>query len=213
MTEVLLHSPIETTNQTPPSFEEVYRKHFRDIVGYLYWRSGNYMLAEDLAQKVFLKLFETHTNTKGEITIIKVPDKTTAFLRRVASRVLIDHHRTKRNRSMDDIEELVELPERVSINPERLAIIKEGVEERAAMVGRLKRGMQTLRPGYRDVLETSYGEGRSDPEIARIFEKPLGTVKSTKSRAKIALVGEVFPGGISTYNLPDSLREVEDYPF
>jgi DNA-directed RNA polymerase specialized sigma24 family protein len=62
MTEVLLHGPIETITQTLPLFEEIYRKHFRDIVGYLYKRIGNYQLAEDLAHDVFLKLYDKYTN-------------------------------------------------------------------------------------------------------------------------------------------------------
>ncbi len=213
MTEVLLHNPIETTDQTLPSFEKVYSEHFRNIVGYLYRRSGNYRLAEDLAQDVFLKLFDKYTNVEGAITNIRDPEKTARFLRRVASRVLIDHQRTKRNRSMDDIGELLDLPERVSTDPAKLAIIGEGVRERNSMVKILKVGMRSLDLKQRQVLEKSFISGQDDQKIAEDLGVPWGTVKSRKSRGKKALVRRVFPRGISTYNLPDSLREVGDYPF
>lgn len=213
MTEVLLHSLIDTTNRTLPLFERVCDTHFRDIVGFLYWQSGNYALAQDLAQEFFLKLYENHTNSKGEITIIRELDKTAAFLRRSAKNMLHDYRGTKTNSGTDDMEEYFDIPERVSTDPAKLAIIREGVQARTEMIGVLKIGMQTLPPNYRHVLEASYIEGLSDPEIAESLNSPVGTIKSRKHRARNALVGEVFPRGITTYNLPDSLREVGDYPF
>jgi RNA polymerase sigma-70 factor (ECF subfamily) len=213
MTEVLLHNPIETTIQTLPLFERVYDEHFRDIVGFLYSESGDYPLAQDLAQELFEKLFVNRTNAKREITNIRELDKIAAFLRRSAKNMLHDYRRTRKNGNTDDMGEFLDIPERVSTDPAKLAIIREGVQERTEMIGVLKQGMQNLPPNYRHVLEASYVEGLSDPEIALSLDVPLGTIKSRKHRARNTLVGRVFPEGIPTKNLPNSLREVGDYPF
>jgi DNA-directed RNA polymerase specialized sigma24 family protein len=113
---------------------------------------------------------------------------------------------------MDDIEGIVDLPERVSTDPAKLVIIGEGVRERKSMVNILKVGIQSLDPEHSQVLRGSYYVGLSDPAIAKSLEVPLGTVKSRKSRGRAELVGRVFPRGITQYNLPDSLGAVEDYP-
>jgi len=47
-------------------FTDIFEKHFDYIRNYLYYLSGNIMLTEDLAQDVFLQLWEKRTEVKSE---------------------------------------------------------------------------------------------------------------------------------------------------
>jgi RNA polymerase sigma factor (sigma-70 family) len=45
---------LQCSSATPEAFETIYRQHFSAIAGYLYRRTGNQDLAEDLAADTFL---------------------------------------------------------------------------------------------------------------------------------------------------------------
>ena len=64
-------------------FKEIFFEHSRSLRNFLYFRSGNEELAEDLSQEAFLRLWkECH----------KVPkEKAKSFLYTVASNLFLDH--------------------------------------------------------------------------------------------------------------------------
>jgi len=66
-------------------FKAVFNDHFEYIRNYLYYLSGNITLAEDLAQDVFLSLWEDHQKIREE-TI-------RAYLYTVAKNNYFKHHR------------------------------------------------------------------------------------------------------------------------
>ncbi len=70
---------------TQATFKTCFDQFFEPIRNYVYYRSGNASLATDIAQEVFMKLWEKQINFS--------PKKTKALLYKMAGDLFIDHLR------------------------------------------------------------------------------------------------------------------------
>ena len=119
-------------------------------------------LAEDLAQEVFLELYQ-------RIAAIQSPDHLTYWLRRVTVNRCIDQGRRKKHRRETALED----------SPEPLA--SDG-EADPLLLGRLEESLATLPEKHRMMVVLRYQEGLGPAEIAELLEMPVNTVKSTLHR-------------------------------
>ena len=137
------------------AFAEIVRRRQSPIRNLMRRFSGDYALADDLAQQVFLKVW---LNIRG----LRKASAFNAWLKRLAVSVWLQHVRKK-----DALRGANELSG------------TEGARRDSPAVGMdLDRALATLPDPARLCLVLSYHEGMSHREIAEITGLPLGTVKS-----------------------------------
>jgi len=119
-------------------------------------------LAEDLAQEVFLELYQ-------KISTIESADHLTYWLRRVAVNRCIDQGRRKKHRRETALED----------SPEPVTAAAEGDP---LLLGRLQESLASLPERQRMMVVLRYQEGLGPAEIAELLSMPVNTVKSTLHR-------------------------------
>jgi RNA polymerase sigma factor (sigma-70 family) len=148
--------------------EELFRRYWPLVCGYLVRRSGDAGLGEDLAQEVFARATRAFLGWRGEAPA--------AWLLAIARNVLADHAR--RGRPLVPLEEGLLDPQP---SPEA------GVEL-DDLLGRLP-------ASHRRVLELIYVEGFSHAEAAVLLRTTPAAVKTLAWRARASLRALYIQGG------------------
>ena len=145
------------------AFAELISAHqamvFSIAVHYLQDRS----LAEDVAQEVFLELYQS-------LAAIESADHLTYWLRRVTVHRCIDQGRRKVNRRETALEGL---PEPAT----------ESAASDPALLGKLRQTLEALPEKQRMMVIQRYEEDQGPSEIADLLRVPVNTVKSTLHRS------------------------------
>lgn len=120
--------------------------------------------ADDLAQETFLTAFQKMASWRGTA-------KLSTWLHSIAYRKFLDYQRKHRRQIvMADFPNIGQ-DNRQAIDAEIMA----------------KHLMGLLKPKDRAVLTLAYGAGMSHSEIAKVVDRPLGSVKARIHRAKLKL--------------------------
>ncbi len=146
---------------------------------------GHHGAAEELTQDVFLKVYRTLGQFRGEARF-------STWLYRIAYNQALNHRSRARFRAPHDGEEvLVTTPsDRPQDDP-----FSAAAEGRTASV--VKECLAQLPDLYRSVLHLHYWMGMSVPEISETLAAPEGTVKSYMHRARSKLHKLIARRGIS----------------
>ncbi len=168
------------------AFQELVEKHQNQVFNLLFRMIGNRAEAEDLAQEVFITVFKSIDQFRGD-------SKFSTWLYRVAVNHCKNRIKYLSRRHDRDRTELDEAAERQSVaqggapigaghieGPDR---VLEGVE-RDTMV---QRAIADLEEEHRVVVVLRDIEELSYEEICEITGLPEGTVKSRLHRARLAL--------------------------
>jgi RNA polymerase sigma-70 factor (ECF subfamily) len=145
------------------AFAELVREHQGMVFSIAYHFLQDRSLAEDLAQEVFLELFQT-------LDRIQSPAHLVYWLRRVTANRCIDHGRKKSRRREMALEEA---PEPVASSPAADPMLLERLQQSLAMLPEKQRLVVIMR----------FQEGLGPAEIAEVLEMPVNTVKSTLHRS------------------------------
>ncbi|HET7873029.1 MAG TPA: RNA polymerase sigma factor [Terriglobales bacterium] len=144
------------------AFAEIVQEHqamvFSIALHYLQDRS----LAEDLAQEVFLELYQ-------RITTLESAEHLTYWLRRVTANRCIDQSRRKKHRRETALDD----------SPEP---VTAATEADPLLLGRLQESLATLPERHRMMVVLRYQEELGPAEIAELLSMPVNTVKSTLHR-------------------------------
>jgi RNA polymerase sigma-70 factor (ECF subfamily) len=162
-----------------PAFEELVSAYEKKIYNYCLRMTNSREDAEDLTQEVFIKVYRSLKNFKGNSQL-------STWIYRIAHNICIDNYRRNKatvvplthNRPGEEERELDLLSTEPS--PEETVITREKQEMIMACINSLK-------PEYRSVIILRDIQHHSYDEIANILDIPLGTVKSHISRARTAL--------------------------
>jgi RNA polymerase sigma-70 factor, ECF subfamily len=119
-------------------------------------------LAEDLAQEVFLELYQ-------KLSTLESPDHLTYWLRRVTVNRCIDQGRRRKNRRESSMEDVPEPVATVSVADPLL-------------LRKLQQALELLPEKQRMVVVLRYQEGLDLVEIGELMKMPVNTVKSTLHR-------------------------------
>jgi len=146
-----------------PAFAELVAAHqgmvFSIALHYLQDRS----LAEDVAQEVFLELYQ-------KLGAIESPGHLTYWLRRVTVHRCIDQGRRRKHRRETALEQLPE--------PATESAIAD-----PALLGKLRQTLDALPDKQRMLVILRYQEDMGPAEIAELMRMPVNTVKSTLHRS------------------------------
>jgi len=145
------------------AFTELVRQHQSMVFSLAYHFLHDGMLAEELAQEVFLQLYRSLAKIES-LSHLKF------WLRRVTGHRCIDWARSNNHRQEISLEEL----------PEPAAPVANGDP---VMAHRLRRLVAALPERLRIVVMMRFQEDLQPSEIAEILEMPVNTVKSHLYRA------------------------------
>ncbi len=165
------------------AFAEIVKRYETAIVNYIYWMVLNREDALDIAQDVFIKVYQS-------LEKFNPTYKFSSWLFTVAKNCTIDALR-KSQKNLVSLEEALgedesgpglQIEDSDSPNPERLLLNKE-------LGFHLKEALSELPSVYREVIILRHVQDKSYEEISEILELPLGTVKNRIFRAREILRG------------------------
>ncbi len=156
-------------------FGVLYDNYFNSIFGYLYQRTGNYSLGQDMAAETFLKAyFKIDDFVWREISV-------SSWLYRIATNEANQFFR-KRKYQPGILEKIldIELLQLTTSEEDRLLLEAEMKAHDDFVLVQEK--LKELPLHYQEVIALRYFENKDNVEIGRILEKPEGTIKSLLSR-------------------------------
>ncbi len=155
------------------ALSELYDRYELKIYNYIYRRTSDQALSEDLTAQVFLKMLEAIHNERAWRSSFS------GWLYRIAHNLVIDHYRTRDRQkqiSLDDAPAMADM----GVSPVRAAeIALDGEALRAAI--------RRLTDDQAQVISLRFLEGYSFSEIAEMMDKTEGAVKALQHRAVATL--------------------------
>jgi RNA polymerase sigma-70 factor (ECF subfamily) len=145
------------------AFAELVQEHQKMVFSIAYHFLQDAALAEDLAQEVFLELYQGLARIQSPLHLI-------FWLRRVTANRCIDHGRSKLRRRELALEET---PEPMATAAPADPLLSE----------RLQKSLTALPERQRMVVILRYQEGLGPAEIGELLRMPVNTVKSTLHRS------------------------------
>ncbi|MCA9934400.1 MAG: sigma-70 family RNA polymerase sigma factor [Ardenticatenaceae bacterium] len=146
----------------------LYDRHHHHIFRFVWSRTNNQALAEDLTGEVFTRMV-THLpqyQTRG------VPFR--AWLYRIARNLIVDHQRQHNQHTIVDIEQAANL----SVDEDDPMALTETALTRET----LQHALGKLDPVQREVIELRFLLGLSLQEVAQTLDKTVSAVKSLQHR-------------------------------
>ncbi len=154
---------------TPEAFDVIYRQHFTAIAGYLYRRTGNQDLAEDIAADTFLAAWKALPRYQSTGVPIR------SWLLRIAT--------NKAN--------AVARRDRIRRRVFGRIPVRQQTDKADDVLDWLYPALARLRPQHQSVVSLVHLEGLSIEQVARVLNLPEGTVKSRLHRARAILKHEL----------------------
>ena len=155
------------------SFEELYRRYARAVLGLALRRLGDRGRAEDATQEVFAAVWRSarsYNPSRGAGS---------SWLFAIARNAIVDGFRKR----PEPVAEPPDLPSSEAGPPEQA--------EAGWVSWRIHRALETLPDHERPLIELAYWSGLSQSEIAEFLHIPLGTVK-TRTRSALARLSDVL---------------------
>jgi RNA polymerase sigma-70 factor (ECF subfamily) len=171
-------------------FEELVRRYQRPIVAYVYRMVGDYDAALDLAQEVFIRVYNSLGRYRAEF-------KFSTWIYRIAHNAAIDHLRRV---GASRTEEMTVEGEGGSSFEKPLASKAPSPEqetERGERRAEIEEVVAQLTPAYRELIVLRHSHDLSYDEIAEVTGLPLGTVKNRIFRAREAMRELLVARGIT----------------
>lgn len=168
---------IPFTNLRKSRFERLLEPHFDQLYRLAFHFSGRREDAEDLLQELLVRLYPKRDRLE-EI------DELRPWLARSLYHLFVDTRRARRRTpielSDDEAGERLERLQDPSADP-------ESVESCRQDLLLLRQALEHLSEEHRDLLILHDIEGYSLPELTRVLDLPLGTLKSRLHRARAGL--------------------------
>jgi RNA polymerase sigma-70 factor (ECF subfamily) len=149
------------------AWAEIYEEFFGKIYRFIFFKIGSQEEAEDLSSRVFLKAIES----VGSFRWRGVP--LSAWLFRIASNLVIDHHR----RAASQRRYIEQAPE-----PDPLPSAEEEAVK-AVERDEVRRAVAQLTTAQQEVINLRFGAELSTAETAQAMKKSLAAVKALQHSA------------------------------
>lgn len=143
--------------------KSLYDTYADQIYRFLYWQTGDALLAEDLTGEVFYRAWKNHETLQDS--------NYRAWLYRVARNLVTDYHRKKKTLSLDeDYDPVMDYNLHVEA-------------EKNERIRKVRIIVANLSPQYRSVIILRFFEQLSCKEVADIMNKTEGNVRILQYRA------------------------------
>jgi RNA polymerase sigma-70 factor (ECF subfamily) len=151
----------------------LYDRYEVKIYTYIYRRTGDQTLAEDLTGQVFLKMLEAIRNRKAWHSSFS------GWLYRIAHNIVIDYYRQRDHQQHVSLDDEPSLPA-LDDNPVTATELKLDVE-------RLRAAIARLTDEQAEVISLRFLEGYNISEVAEMMNKTEGSIKALQYRAVATL--------------------------
>lgn len=152
---------------------ELYDRYEVKIYSYIFRRTGDPALAEDMTAQVFLKMLEAVQNRKAWHSSFS------GWLYRIAHNLVIDYYRRRDRQQQVSLEDAPVLPSEQG-NPVHAAELQLSAE-------RLRSAITRLTNEQAEVVCLRFLEGYSINEVATMMDKTEGAIKALQYRAVATL--------------------------
>lgn len=157
------------------AFDELVTEYQNKVIHISYSMLSDYEDACDASQEVFVKVYRSIANFRGESSL-------STWIYRITRNVCMDFIRKRKNAVIMSIDEEKEDAPKTEIEDESKS--PEHIAERNETVSMVHRAISRLEENQRIILTMYDIEGMSYDEISKILEIPAGTVKSRLNRAR-----------------------------
>jgi len=157
------------------NFEDLVKKHQKEIVNFHYRLVGNCFEAEDLAQETFIKAYK-------KLDSVKDQKKIKSWLFSIARNITIDFFRRKKEKTVALDNTILENYSRENAVDYQAQVINNEISKE------LQACIQKLQPEDRMIIKLLYYEGFSYKEIADLMNMNHNTLKSRLHRARKMLL-------------------------
>ena len=144
-------------------FSQIYDQYIDKIYRFVYLKVNSQEIAEDITSKVFIKGWEAFKSPNSEI---KNPG---AFLYQIARNTVVDHYRDKGRTNVISVDASPEIAD-PGTNAQDKAIL-------SADINIIKKSIQNLKKEHQDIIIWHYLEDMPIDNIAKLLNKPAGTVR------------------------------------
>ncbi|MFN8439336.1 MAG: sigma-70 family RNA polymerase sigma factor [Caldilineaceae bacterium] len=152
---------------------ELYDRYETKIYTYIYRRTGEEMIAEDLTAQVFMKMLQAIREEKAWHSSFS------GWLYRIAHNLVIDYYRQRDRQGQVSLDDNPTLSDNNSDPVENVAAQMEAEQVRFAM--------RQLTDEQAEVLSLRFLEGYSIQEVALMMNKTEGAIKALQYRAVATL--------------------------
>ena len=164
----------------PMAFSELVRRYGDGMFGYLMRMSGNHHQAEDLFQETFKRVHEKAHTFRG--------DKFKSWLFTIATNVAIDGMRRRRRMQVVSLNQRLDCTDQDSEELSAVALADDSCEPsqeaaKAEQAELVRDAIESLPARQRATLVLAYYQQLSYPEVAKVLDCSLGTVKTQMFRA------------------------------
>jgi len=155
------------------ALSELYDRYEARIYSYIYRRTGNETLAEDLTAQVFLKMLEAIRSDKAWHSSFS------GWLYRIAHNAVIDYYRLRDRQQQVSLEDTLTTTAS-DHNPVVMA-------EDSLDAERLRTAISRLTEEQAEVITLRFLEGYNISEVAEMLDKTEGSIKALQYRAVTTL--------------------------
>lgn len=155
------------------ALSELYDRYEMKIYNYIYRRTSDPVLSEDLTSQVFMKMLEAIQSERAWHSSFS------GWLYRIAHNLVIDHYRARDRQKQVSIDDMPHMHD-PGTGPMRAAEIALEAEA-------LRSAMRRLTDEQAQVISLRFLEGYSFSEIAEMMDKTEGAVKALQHRAVATL--------------------------
>lgn len=165
------------------AYDALVQRYQRRVIGLCYRHLRSYEEACDLAQEVFVQVFQHLGDFQGKSSF-------STWLYRISLNACYNRQRWYKAKGRGGVTSLEGLLERREADADTSALMRGGDKgaldalERSEEVEQLRRTLGTLDAGSRKVVELVDIEELSYDEAARVLDVPVNTVRSRLSRAR-----------------------------
>ncbi|MCB0062681.1 MAG: sigma-70 family RNA polymerase sigma factor [Caldilineaceae bacterium] len=152
---------------------ELYDRYEARIYSYIYRRTGDSTLAEDLTAQVFLKMLEAIRGGKAWHSSFS------GWLYRIAHNAVIDFYRQRDRQKQTDLEDAAAV---VASDHNPVVIAETNLD-----AAQLRAAIARLTDEQAEVISLRFLEGYSISEVAVMMDKTEGSIKALQYRAVATL--------------------------
>jgi len=166
------------------AFAQLYESHFDKIFRYVVLKIRNQAEAEDMAQQVFIKAYESIGSYQSQ----GVPF--TAWLFRIAHNQMVDYVRKQSKKQTVPLDESLQIKDDSDVEHE----VEVKIEMEKVVLATAK-----LTKAQREVISLRFAGGLSITEAAKTMRKSEGAIKALQHSAIMAL-RKTLVGGVNGGN-------------
>lgn len=160
---------VERARTQPQAFGQLYDRYYSAILNYVYRRTLDVALAEELTSNTFFNALRALGGYENR-------GKFAAWLYRIAGNEIKLNWRAQRNRREGEGRWRNELSRMRFTSPQ--ANTAEEIEHQAQQFAQLHEALSRLPERYQTILALRYFESMSCEEVADVLDTKIGTVKS-----------------------------------